>query len=318
MLHDLRDRVNRLRFAHACSGILRTPPVRPDPRSNALLFSQLQHKDVLMALIAFKSFASNVRVGRLCILDDGSLTAGDRALLSEHLIGVVYLDLAEVRTPACPTRGCWERLLWIARLSRDHYVVQLDSDTLTLQDIPEVSRCIEQGQSFAIGTWDHQEIESMASRQTDAARHMVAQAAPHHVQLLAEANFTAIQGTQRLRYVRGCAGFAGFARGSVELEFIESISRQMTAALGEVWNQWGSEQVMSNIVVANASQAAVLPHPKYCDCTRIKMDVTAFIHFIGSCRFTNGVYQQRARDVIAALGASLPAEVQPSSLTLRL
>ena len=75
----------------------------------------------------------------------------------------------------------------------------------------------------------------------------------------------------------------------------------MAAALGEVWNQWGSEQVMSNIVVANAAQAAVLPHPKYCDCSRIKTDVTAFIHFIGSCRFKHGIYQALATAAIQRL-----------------
>lgn len=307
MLHNLRDRVNRYRFVRACAGILRAPPVRPDPRSNAMLFTQLQHKDVLMALIAFKSFASKVPVGSLRILDDGSLTASDRALLSEHLPGVVYLDLAEVRTPACPTRGCWERLLWIARLSRDHYVVQLDSDTLTMGDIDEVGACIDQGRSFAIGTWDDQEIEPMASRQADAARHMAKEAGPHHVQLIAEAHFHGLQNVESLRYVRGCAGFSGFARGSVELAFIESISRQMDAVIGKTWSQWGSEQVMSNIVVANSPDAFVLPHPKYCDCSRIRTGVTAFVHFIGSCRFSGSVYQDHSRIAIARLRKPEPS-----------
>lgn len=135
---------------------------------------------------------------------------------------------------------------------------------------------------------------------------MAIEAGPHHVQVIAEAHFHRLQGVETLRYVRGCAGFSGFARSSVELAFIESISRQMDAVIGKTWSQWGSEQVMSNIVIANAADAVVLPHPKYCDCSRIRSDVTAFIHFIGSCRFTGGAYQDQARAVIARLLESEP------------
>ncbi len=54
--------------------------------------------------------------------------------------------------------------------------------------------------------------------------------------------------------------------------------------------EWGSEQVMSNIVVANVPSAVVLPHPKYADCHKMEPGVTQFIHFIGSCRFDGGNY----------------------------
>lgn len=266
-----------------------------------MLFTQLQHKDVLMALIAFKSFASKAPVGSMAILDDGSLLDDDRALLREHLPGVNFLDMAEVRSPSCPTRGCWERLLWIARLTRECFVVQLDSDTVTLREIDEVAHCVERGRTFTIGTWDGQEMEPMTWRQSEAARHMAQQPGPHHVQLIAEASFHRLRDYGSLSYVRGCAGFAGFARGSVDLGFIESTSREMGAALGEAWRRWGTEQVMSNIVVANSPGAVVLPHPKYCDCSHIDPGVTSFVHFIGSCRFARGTYQNYSRDVINGL-----------------
>lgn len=75
----------------------------------------------------------------------------------------------------------------------------------------------------------------------------------------------------------------------------------MRAAIGEKWAEWGSEQVMSNIVLANIPASVVLPHPKYADCQKMKPGETAFIHFIGSCRFNNGTYAKLGRQVIGRL-----------------
>lgn len=254
-----------------------------------------------MGLVAFKSFASHVPVGHLRIVDDGSLKAGDRALLRDHLPGVEILDCEAVRTPACPVGGCWERLLWIARLSPEHYVVQLDSDTVTLQELDEVVDCIRHDRSYALGTWSRQEIEPMAWRQAESSRVLATEPLPHHVQLVAEVAFRQLQDFSCLRYVRGCAGFSGFARGSVDIGFIESISRQMGQAIGGAWQQWGTEQVMSNIVVANSAQPRVLSYPQYCDCHRISPGVTAFAHFIGECRFVGSTYRDLARAAITRL-----------------
>jgi hypothetical protein len=300
LLYSLRDKYKRWAFARDCKGVLATPPIELDPRSAVMMYTQLQHKDVLMGLIAFKSFASRVAVGSVRILDDGSLDAGDKTLLREHLPGVEFLELSAVRNDTCPRGGCWERLLWIARLTRDHFVVQLDSDTLTVGPLPEVAACLAESRSFVIGTWDNQTAETMEFRHGEAVRHLAKVAGKPHIQLLAEANFDKLERFHELSYIRGCAGFAGFAMGSVDTEFIEAVSRQMKSAIGEAWSEWGSEQLMSNIVVANDPRAVVLPHPKYCDCTKLKPDA-AFVHFIGSCRFTGGVYARMARLVIAGL-----------------
>lgn len=301
MLYNLRDKFNRFRFAQACSGILGTKPARLDSKSNTIVFSQLQHKDVLLALLAFKSFASRVSVGEFRLLNDGSLTGADIELLTFHLPGLEILELDPVRSAACPKGGCWERLLWIARLSRDRYVVQLDSDTLTLDDVPEVAACILENRSFVIGTWDNQDFETMVERANDAKKVLATQQKAPHIQVLAEANFDKLGNYEALRYVRGCAGFSGFSAGSVSLEFIETISQQMRVAIGSAWDQWGSEQVMSNVVVARDPNAHVLPHPKYCDCSKLKSGHAAFVHFIGSCRFTGETYQSLSRQVISTL-----------------
>lgn len=270
-----------------------------DATSELVIVSQLQHKDLLMFLLAVKTFAKQIKPRRVFVLNDGSLTNTDRALLSTHLPGVTVLELTDFRAAACPTGGCWERLLAISTLVRENYVIQLDSDTLTEGAIDDVRRCITEQRAFALGTWDNQDFESMDERAQVARKLDLGQAS--HVQVIAEAHFDQLEKFKSLRYVRGCAGFAGFARQSFEREFVETISVQMRAAIGGKWAEWGSEQVMSNIVVANTPNAIVLPHPKYADCHKMKPGVTEFIHFIGSCRFDRGQYAKLGAELIATL-----------------
>ena len=209
------------------------------------------------------------------------------------------LELAEFESAICPRGGTWERLLAIASLVRDHYVIQLDSDTLTIGPIEEVRHCVERQSAFALGTWNKQKIETMRER-CETARKLVHQT-DSHVQVVAEANLDKLDDFESLRYVRGCSGFAGFARQSFTREFVEAISGQMQAAIGAKWSEWGSEQVMSNIVIANIPNAIVLPHPKYADCHKMQPGVTEFIHFIGSCRFDDGNYARLGAQLIARL-----------------
>jgi len=297
MFYQLKDRVRRLRFARACEGVLRAAPVGLDASSSVVLLSQVQHKDVLLLLLAIKSFARQVRPRAVCVLNDGSLSASDCVALRQHIPGLKLLELAEFRSAACPRGGTWERLLAIASLVRDHYVIQLDSDTLTIGPIDEVRHCIEHQAAFALGTWNNQKMETMRER-CETARKLAPQG-DGHVQVVAEANLNKLDHFESLRYVRGCSGFAGFAQQSFTREFVEAISGQMRRAIGAKWSEWGSEQVMSNIVVANIPGAIVLPHPKYADCHRMQPEVTEFIHFIGSCRFDNGNYARLGAQVIA-------------------
>src|SRR6266581_9239214 len=141
MFYHLKDRVRRHRFTAACKGVLQAAPVALDASSRLVVLSQLQHKDVLMYLLAAKSFARQVKPRAGCVLDDGSLSANDRALLRDHVPDVTLLGLAEFQSAACPRGGTWERLLAISSLVAENYVIQLDSDTLTVGHIGEVRRC---------------------------------------------------------------------------------------------------------------------------------------------------------------------------------
>jgi hypothetical protein len=301
MFFQLKDRYQRFRFAQACRSVLATPACDPTPGSPVALLTQLQHKDVLMALIAFKSFVARVPVGAFFVLHDGSLTAEDIALLKDHFPSATVLELPDYRGRSLPVGGCWERLAAISELVKNYYVIQLDSDTLTLAAVPEVVACVDRNSSFVIGTWDRQEFEAMESRQRQAAALVARATGKPHIQLTAEANFDKLERFSALHYVRGCSGFSGFGKKSFDRTLLEEVSSQMLRALGDRWREWGSEQVMSNIVVANSAVRQVLPHPRYCDCTKIVENETIFVHFIGSCRFDRDIYATKARAVIGEL-----------------
>ena len=294
---------NRARFAKAAAAILDTPPLALGAPEGAVLATMLQHKDVLMYLVALKTFARTVPVTRVVVINDGSLSPEDLKTLNRHIPELTVLGVEAFRSDFCPVGGCWERLLAISELSRDAYVVQLDADTLALGDLAEVRENVLERRSFTIGTWDNQEIEPM-SRTSARAKEALRRNPSQHVQLVTEASFDRLSQHEHLQYVRGCAGFMGFAPGSLERSRIEAMSSEIRSTVGPVWDTWGSEQVMANIMLANASDAVVLPHPAYCACNRVRDGETRFVHFIGSCRFANGMYMRLTQQAIRALQPS--------------
>src|SRR5690606_31116022 len=120
-------------------------------------------------------------------------------------------------------------------------------DTLTVDAVPELLANIENGIAFTLGTYDDQVIEPM-QKHCEAAREEY-DGLDAHVQQVAESHFFKLRDYATLKYVRGCSGFAGFPKQSFSKEFIEEISSQMEEVIGKKWNEWGSEQVMSNIVI---------------------------------------------------------------------
>src|SRR5262245_46250257 len=119
MFYQLKDRIRRARFAAECNGVLRSPPLVLDAASDLVVLSQVQHKDVLMYLLAVKSFGRHVRPRAVYVLDDGTLSADDRALLEEHIPSLNLLALPEFQSGSCPRGGTWERLKAISVLVGD-------------------------------------------------------------------------------------------------------------------------------------------------------------------------------------------------------
>lgn len=297
LMMGLKRRYFRREFDMRCRAVLSTPPVELDAATGLVVLSQSYHKDLLMYLVAAKSFARYVRPSRFVVVDDG-YTPEDQDIIRAHLRRVEFIPRKSVSSTACPVGGCWERLLSIADLSADHYVIQLDSDTVTMADPVEARDCIARNASFTLSTKQGRDFLSV--EQTAAA---MEGNASQHIQVLAEKALGRIPELAGTRYIRGCAGFAGFARGAIHRGAVERFSAQMTGALGtEAWGRWGSEQFASNYLVANTPLRGLLPFEGYPywepDCS---VQAARLIHFIGDHRFTSSAYRRLAMRAIQAL-----------------
>ncbi len=265
------------------------------------LVSMVCHGEAWMYLLAAKSLCTQLgRTPRVVLLNDGTLTAQDCALIAHHLPGARIVALADVPNPACPRGSCWERLLLIGDLVQQNYVVQLDSDTLTLAAVPEIAACIDENRSFTLlGDQSYAAVEPLAAacvRLKDNPSTMV--------QAVCERSFDQLPESADLLYLRGNAGFTGFARGSIDRDRIRFFSDLMRRIAGPKWDEWGSEQVTSSLLIANSPDPLALPSPKYVSYwahPEVDYRTSSFIHFIGPHRFEHGFYLGEAQRVIARL-----------------
>ncbi len=292
----LTERLNKLRFNWAVRAIADTPPVARGA-SDFTALSMVQHRDVLPYLLALKSFARFATPADVVLVADPTLDANDRALIRDHVPHIRFREAAELRRPGIPKGGCWERLSAIAEQSADSYVVQLDADTVAVAAPTHVAGAIADGVSFTLGTEDDQRIDSTEAVARWAQERLDGN---DHIQGLAEACLDRFDPDARYRYVRGCAGFAGFARGSIDPAAVLAVSQRMGALMPDKWSAWGTEQFTSNLLVASSPGARVLPHPTYCAPHRRSAE-TVFFHFIGYVRYASGLYARVAKEVAREL-----------------
>lgn len=281
-----------------CNTILDTDPLHI-VKDKVIIISMLRHSDVIMYLVAIKSFYQRFSKGEIVILNDGSLTARDLNLLKEHVLPKDIVHISDIKNSVCPKGGCWERILLISEYVKDYFVIQLDADTLTLGDIPDVHERVSGKTSFTLPTKSGQSIEPMRE-----ANERIKRWPENHVQVKAEKNFYKLEGYENMKYVRGSAAFAGFAAGSFSLSKLENFSQQMNEIIGEDWTKWGTEQVTSNFLVANSSQSKMMPFPKYSGYYpphNISYENTHFMHFAGHHRWKNGFYIKNAKKIIGTL-----------------
>ena len=305
---ELVDRIVRKfrerRYLRAARPVLATAPSVPAD-DGVVLFSMIGTKVLLPYLVAVKSFQRQLRRGRIVILDDGTLTGSDRAVLASHLGNPEIRSIAEVDVGPCPRGGTWERLLTLLDLRRESYVIQLDSDTVTLGAVPEIADAIAAGRSFTLRGDAGAELRRVAeiAERTPPEFHRDNPAT--HVQGAIESvmDEICIGGLAGPRYVRGCSGFAGFAAAPSGRALAEQFSQEAERLLGrERWSQWGSEQVTSNFVIANEPDPLLLPYARYLNFwNEAPVPDAALIHFIGTYRFHKGAYDAATRQAIAQL-----------------
>lgn len=281
--------------------VLKTPPIRASD-DGVVLFSMIGTRVLLPYLVAVKSLWNELRRGRVVILDDGSLTDADRALLKFHCDHPQIIPIADIDPAGFPRGGCWERLLTILDRTPDEYWLQIDSDTVTIGPVPEVAGAIEAGRSFIMIAGEDSEVG--APQATELAR-LLYPAGPQdgHVQVQFESRLGLLGDDCPWHYARGCAGFAGFAPGS--------FGRSRAAAFTGIFSQlvdthrlseWGTEQLASNFHLANDPDPVILSAKRYVNFWgRSWHQDAAFVHFVGTHRYSRHAYADATRMAIQHL-----------------
>ncbi|MBX9715434.1 MAG: hypothetical protein K2X42_02435 [Burkholderiaceae bacterium] len=292
----LTERFNKLLFNQAAKGVLATPPLARGKNDFAAV-SMVQHRDVVPYLVAIKSFALFTQPARVVLVADPTLDHSDRAVLRQHLPYIEIVDAVGFRRPALPVGGCWERLSAISVFNAETSVVQVDADTVTQAPLDEVVEAALSGTSFVLRSEAGVEITSL-DHAAEYGRKLCATSG--HIQPLVESRMNELPAAADWRYARGCAGFTGFGRGALNPQRLDDLSSALRTLHGQRWNEWGTEQVTSNLLAASAPGAFMLPHPRYCNADSQSLD-TRLAHYIGYARFTSRRYEQQARQTISRL-----------------
>lgn len=296
VLNALRTKFHRKAFAATCRKIRDVRGQFTSTSAKFVVVSQTYSRDVDMFLLAAKSFARFLPPRQFIIVDDG-LTQHEQSLIVDQLGSVEFRPRKAVPNQFCPSGGCWERLLTIADCAEENYVIQLDSDTVTLKPPAQVIGAVDSTRAFTLSTKQGREIVS-AEQASAFANSVVGD----HVQLLAERALISV--APGSLYVRGCAGFIGMPRGGMSRKRVEAFSKAMEGALSApVWSKWGTEQFASNHFVASARDPVPLEFQSYPYWEKGQnIQHAEFIHFIGTDRFTGSTYQNMARSIIREMG----------------
>lgn len=301
-LDALARKAGSLSHSRAAQGVLDTAPI-VGADDGVILFSMIGTAVLLPYLIAVKSLHLQLQRGRILLLNDGTLTAADRTVLAHHCDNPVILEKSDIDPSPCPRDNCWERLIAILDRRRDAYVIQLDSDTVTTGPVTDVLAAIAANRSFTLAGGHEEAKCGFRSPREIAAIFHADGPMIDHVQADAETAMATLPNADSVRYIRGCAGFAGFAKSDAGRALVSDFSIAMDDRLGDRWRRWGSEQVASNFVIANDPDPVQLPYDRYVNHWEEPLPSDpAFVHFIGTYRFRRGNYARCSKAAIAALG----------------
>jgi hypothetical protein len=300
MLDKLRNRWHRRRFDQLTRGILETAPVQVVDADWSII-SMVSNSDVQMYLLSMKSFYSRIGRGKIVAIVDRDMPQQLRDTLRRHLVGIRFEILEDIDTGPCQRGGTWERIVYLLRHAESEYAIQVDCDTLAFgADLDEIVRCAESNRAFTL-TGLNRHIASMREYAEDAQKMDTG-----YIGIVAEKLFDRYPDCDRLRYVRGSSGLAGFAAGAFPAARIEEFHEIMRGLVGDdAWRGWGTEQCASNFAVANSPDAVVLPHPKYANFwPGLQPGDYAFLHFFGTHRYRDDYFAMRGRQVIGELNAA--------------
>ena len=294
LFYRLRKYLANSRFNRQTSRILETPPIayKDAPLS---IVSMVERRDVQMYILAVKALYYRLGRGKIVAIINRDLPQADRDLITKHLVKVEFHNLEDLPVGRCQRGGTWERVIFCVNRSADEYVIQIDADILCFGPIEEVVNCVEQNIAFTLSegipiaplnSW----VEKAVARKSD------------HIVNTFELKGPDFPATEKYKYVRGSSGFAGFAKGGVDFELVQTFHDGGVKVHGDRWKEWGTEQIASNFMVANSPNAIPLPYPKYSThepeyATFQKQGITdamSLLHFIGMFRFDMGTFPMLA------------------------
>ena len=173
--------------------------------------------------------------------------------------------------------------------------MQMDADVLCVGPIPEVIDCVENNRAFTLSDAQGLPKQPLAAWADEPRQ-------SSNIVIVFEKRAKDYPNSANLQYIRGSSGFAGFAKGAIDIPFLETFHRNGAHLMGERWKEWGTEQIASNFSVANSPDSLVLPVPRYLTWERHALPPQlSLLHFLGYCRFDRGIFADYANREIDAL-----------------
>jgi hypothetical protein len=302
----IRRTHHRFFYSRVARGILETPPLAPGAMP-LIVLSMVHSRDVMSYLVAIKSFARYVNPRQIVVVCDPSITDIDRYCLQTHIPHVVLRHADEFTDPDIPRGGTWERLYAISEYCKQDYVVQLDADTITMLPPAEVINAVMANSGFVMSGNLGNVLMSLQETEENAASWGPPGPGEEDMQATVERNMATSNLPAQARYVRGCSGFTGFPASDTMTDELLRFSKTMQARYGKRWAEWGTEQITSNYLVANARDTTVLPFLSYGTPDVLHAE-SIMTHFIGFMRFTSDKYRVATLQTIRQLASASALE----------
>jgi len=308
-----RERRKPTRHSASIADILDTPPILPKP-DGVVLYSMIGTAELLPYLVAIKSFWRHLQRGRVAILDDGTLTAQDRAILAYHCGDPEFLAREQIDTARFPAVDSWRCLLAILDRRGSEYWIQLGNDTVTLGPLTEVTEAIAANHSFILAGNPATCAQDPGQVQVQTLGEFVRHSYPdgpagcsNRAQI--ESRLGKIARKDWL-YVNGGTGLSGFAAGGPGRRLALALLAQIHELVGDkALSQTGIEQIATNFLIANEPRSAVLPAARFAgDCVKRPDQNSVFVRFsaegaFGASRFAENDYVLASRKAIDHLNS---------------
>lgn len=307
MFYRLRNHLAYRHFQYKTRRMRSSPPVACDPTAGCEVHTMLGLRDLPLYLIAIKSLLRFYDRLAVVIHSDGTLDALTLALLEHHVPGcrIVAADEADAYAREHIAAGsllerwrahdpCYRRLIDTELFSRTPKRIILDSDILVLRHPDEVVSWVETGdRPFLMG---QPPLASESRPEVKAGDNVQNQFRAQLETLSTKVGLPAefMQG--------GTGGFHGAVGDELSLPRIERVL-QACLDLNLPMQQWGSDQCLIIYLLSTAG-ALRLSTEDYLNYTPERVphpEQATLLHFYGTHRFYQGIYQTLAADMIGDL-----------------